>query len=217
MERWNGKRALHLHFTPSPFQPSKALPEFSHAELNVGFHISTTAAATRTCCATFRASLVILLSQRKLHGMISGLFPSTIHYSLPAALFSFSAIHTTILCSFLLQVCSLISTLSLLEKAAGHRLSETGKTSPCARLGIWCFSPFVTLQSFKVIVIQCNGGKATEYKGITPVQNSKKKESISTVRLILMSAALLFNHAISPTYTVFQLEKQRISSSQVLL
>lgn len=103
------------------------------------------------------------------------------------------------------------------KKAAGHRLSETGKTSPCARLGIWCFSPFVTLQSFKVIVIQCNGGKATEYKGITPVQNSKKKESISTVRLILMSAALLFNHAISPTYTVFQLEKQRISSSQVLL
>lgn len=133
MERWNGKRALHLHFTPSPFQPSKALPEFSHAELNVGFHISTTAAATRTCCATFRASLVILLSQRKLHGMISGLFPSTIHYSLPAALFSFSAIHTTILCSFLLQVCSLISTLSLLEKGSWPQTLRDWKNLPMCK------------------------------------------------------------------------------------
>lgn len=105
---------LLLHHSSHP----RLCREFSHAELNVGFHISTTAAVTRTCCATFRASLVILLSQSKLHGMISGLFPGTIHYSLPAALFPFSAIHTTILCSFLLQVCSLISTLSLLEKGS---------------------------------------------------------------------------------------------------
>lgn len=117
MERLNGKRALHLCSFTIPAIQSFAR-EFSHAELNVEFHISTTAAVTGTRCATFRASSVILFSQRKLHGMISGLFPSTIHYSLSAALFPFSAIRTTILCSFLLQVCSLISTFSLLEKGS---------------------------------------------------------------------------------------------------
>ncbi|KAF2977139.1 hypothetical protein EK904_007924 [Melospiza melodia maxima] len=37
-----------------------------------------------------------------------------------------------------------------------------------------CLRPYV-------IIIQRDGGKATEHKGIQPVQNSKKKESIPTV------------------------------------
>lgn len=132
--------------------------------------------------------------------MISGLFPSIIHYSLPAALFPFSAIHTTILCSFLLWVCSLISTLPLLEKGSWPQTLRDWKPHHVQNQGFGGFLPlllYTPLYSF----IQCNGGKATEYKGIQPVQNSKKKESISTVRLILMPAALLFYHAISPTYT----------------
>lgn len=66
--------------------------------------------------------------------------------------------------------------------------------------GFGVFLPLLLYSPFKVI-IQRNGGKATEHKGIQPVQNSKEKESIPTVRLILMPAALLFYHAISPTYT----------------
>lgn len=132
MERLNGKRALHLHFTIPAIQGFAK--GFSHAELNVGFHISTTAAVTRTCCAPFRASLVILLSQRKLHGMISGLFPGIIHYSLQAALFPFSAIHTTISCSLQLQVSDSSAPHPYWKKAAGHRFSETGNLTMCKTL-----------------------------------------------------------------------------------
>lgn len=114
--------------------------EFSHAELNVGFHISTTAAVSRTHYATFRASLVIFLSHRKLHGMISGLFPSIIHYSLPAALFPFCAIHTTILCSFLCGSAVSSAPYPYWKKAAGHRLSETGNLTMCKTRDLVFFS-----------------------------------------------------------------------------
>lgn len=101
--------------------------DFSDAELNVGVHISTTAAAARTCCATFRAALLILFSQGKLHGVISGLFPSIIHYSLPSSIILFWCY----LCyhfmeNFLLQVCSLSSApYPYRKKAASHRIQQT--------------------------------------------------------------------------------------------
>jgi len=60
--------------------------DFSDAELNMGFHTSTTAAVIRTRCATFRAALLTLLSHRKLRSMISGLFPSIVRYSLPSSI-----------------------------------------------------------------------------------------------------------------------------------
>lgn len=132
--------------------------------------------------------------------MISGLFPSIIHYSLPAALFPFSAIHTTISCSFLLQVCSLISTLSLLEKGSWPQTLKDWKPPQVQDQGFDVFFPLLLYSHFKSLLSDAVEPKPQNTKELNLYRTARKTKAFPQSGS-LWCQLLLFYHAISPTYT----------------